>query len=93
MRRVWAAWVVVLLVAVPAYGAEAGSTLTFSFKTRQGPTMVEAHPPSGEVGDTFESSLSLVNRKTRAARPRTARRRGFDAVQLHDSPPVRRIHA
>jgi hypothetical protein len=65
MRKVWAAWVAALLVTVPAYGAEAGSTLTFSFKTRQGPTMVEAHPPSGEVGDTFESSLSLVNRKTR----------------------------
>lgn len=63
MRKVWAAWVVVSLVAVPAYGAEAGSTLTFTFKTRQGPTMVEAHPPSGEVGDTFDSSLSLVNRR------------------------------
>jgi hypothetical protein len=53
-----------MLAAAPAYGARAGGTLTYSFKTRQGPTMVEAHPPAGEAGDTFDSSLALVNRRT-----------------------------
>jgi len=41
----------------------AGGVLTFTVKTRQGPTTAHPHPPSGGVGDSYASSLELLNRK------------------------------
>jgi hypothetical protein len=68
MRRVLAGCLAALLGASAASaatgGSAGGSILTLSFKTRQGPTMVDPHPPVGETGDTFDSSLELVNRMT-----------------------------
>jgi hypothetical protein len=63
MRKALAGCLAALLGASAAHAA-GSSIVTFSFKTKQGPTTVEPHPPGGETGDTFESSLVLVNRKT-----------------------------
>jgi Dirigent-like protein len=50
----------VAAACVAAVGA-AGSTLRFTVKTVQGPTTAHPHPPKGGVGDTYVSSLRLVN--------------------------------
>jgi hypothetical protein len=47
--------------AVLAAGARPATTLSFTVKTKQGPTSMHPHPPVGAVGDRFDSSLRLVN--------------------------------
>ena len=64
--RVRAISTVALVVALGALLVPAGlarRSLTFTVKTRQGPTTAHPHPPSGGVGDSYVSSLELVNRK------------------------------
>jgi hypothetical protein len=43
--------------------AAAGTPVTIVVTTKQGPTVQHAHPPATEVGDTFDSSLVLLNPK------------------------------
>jgi hypothetical protein len=47
------------LVLIPT--STASTTVSYTFKTRQGPTVHHTHPPSGAVGDTFDSTLALRN--------------------------------
>jgi hypothetical protein len=47
------------LVVVPFPAA--ATTVSYTFKTRQGPITHHAHPPDGGVGDSFDSSLVLQN--------------------------------
>jgi hypothetical protein len=47
------------LVVVP--WSSASTTVSYTFKTRQGPTVHHAHPPGGAIGDTYESTLALRN--------------------------------
>ncbi len=61
MRRLSALVCAVVASVSFAAGAVAGSTLRFTVKTVQGPTAAHPHPPAGGVGDTYVSSLKLVN--------------------------------
>jgi hypothetical protein len=47
------------LVLIPL--STASKAVSYTFKTRQGPTVHHAHPPSGAVGDRYESRLVLRN--------------------------------
>jgi hypothetical protein len=53
--------VVALLAAVVASDASASRSLVFTVKTKQGPTVAHPHPPPGGLGDSYNSSLALVN--------------------------------
>jgi hypothetical protein len=54
---------VVALGALLVPAGRAGRRLTFTVKTRQGPTIAHAHVPAGGAGDSYASSLELLNRK------------------------------
>jgi hypothetical protein len=47
------------LVLVPL--SAASTTVSYTFKTRQGPTVHRPHPPSGAVGDSYRQTLVLRN--------------------------------
>ena len=70
MRLLTAAVCAVLAAALFAAGAVAERTLAFTLEETQGPTAAHPHPPAGEVGDTFVSSLALTN----AAAPQLGKR-------------------
>jgi hypothetical protein len=53
-------FVAVLATAVTA-SASASRSLVFTVKTKQGPTVAHPHPPAGGIGDSYDSSLTLVN--------------------------------
>jgi hypothetical protein len=63
VRVISTAALVVALGALLVPTGLAGGILTFAVKTRQGPTTAQPHPPSGGVGDSYVSSLELLNRK------------------------------
>jgi hypothetical protein len=57
--RALAVTVLGALVLIPL--SSASTTVSYTFKTRQGPTAHQAHPPDGAVGDTYRSTLVLRN--------------------------------
>ncbi len=63
MRAISTLALLVALGAVLAPAGLAGGSLTFTVSTRQGPTTAHPHPPSGGTGDSYVSSLELLNRK------------------------------
>ena len=61
MGAVRALALAVLAAAVLVPLSAASTKVSYTFKTRQGPTVHHAHPPSGAVGDSYESTLVLRN--------------------------------
>ncbi|HEY4348821.1 MAG TPA: hypothetical protein VGM80_14650, partial [Gaiellaceae bacterium] len=61
MRAPGTVALVAALAGLVAASGVAASPLVFTVKTRQGPTAVHPHPPLGGVGDSYVSSLRLVN--------------------------------
>jgi hypothetical protein len=59
--RVQALAAAALAVLVLAPASAASTTLSYTFKTRQGAVSHQAHPPAGGVGDTYSSRLVLRN--------------------------------
>ena len=57
--RVLSVTVLAAVVFVPL--SAASTRLSFTFKTRQGPAVHHANPPSGAVGDSYQSTLVLRN--------------------------------
>jgi len=47
------------LALIPLSGA--ATKVTYTFKTRQGTPSHHVHPPSGAIGDTYDSTLVLRN--------------------------------
>jgi hypothetical protein len=59
--RVLPVLAVSILAAMLAATARPATSLTFTVKTKQGPTVAHQHPPAGGVGDSYDSSLVLMN--------------------------------
>jgi len=60
-------------VAATGDGARGAGKLVLTFRITQGPTFRHPHPPVGDAGDGFSTTLTLYNAAEQLDRPKNAR--------------------